>query len=101
MRAAKAIEEELEKIAEGKLDPEKWLDDVFEIQRVQSLVGSKWETRGYYFTVAVGGPSIVVNSLEDKIELYWAPKHYDYHLNSLAREGLRQVEGYLDELWLE
>jgi len=69
---------------------DEFLDDVLEIQRQQSLTQDGWITTGYTFVLAMGGPTIWVETT-GVIKGYWDRDSYEEPLTRIAEEFLKEV----------
>jgi len=96
MKIAEDIEKELE-----ELDPDRineYLDDrILEIRRIQSLVCGAWDTLEYVLLRTWGGPTVRVYS-SGRIEAAWGNDYIEYVLSDRAKEALKQIENYLDDV---
>ena len=95
LKLCKHIEKEIENIS----DVEEYLNNVLGIQRKQELINGKWETTEYILTVAYGGPSVYIYCYDGIVKASWGLDRYTYPLSDKAKEKLRELGEYLDELF--
>ncbi len=94
LKIAKAHEEDIENIE----NIEEFLDSVLEIKRTQSLVNGKWETTEYELLLTFGGPNVWLKT-SGYLEISWASPTMTYPLSEKAKQKLKEIENYLDEIF--
>jgi hypothetical protein len=97
-RIAESTEKELEELELDKIG--EWLDRVLEIRRVQSLIDGKWETLYYEFITATGQPNAILDT-DGHLIVTWYNDYLEVILSYDAREKLKEIEKYLDEIFFE
>jgi|GEM_PF-4080850 len=94
-----ALLEDLENLEKNKI-PE-FVEDILEIQRLQTLTDKGWQTISYILLVAYGGPTIYINGVDKVIEGYWGGEKVTIPFSEKARKNWQEVEDYLDEIFEE
>jgi len=98
-RQCEAWIEDLEKIAEGKITPEEFIENnALEIKRIQSFNGGEWETVDYIIVVTVGGPYVEINGYERAVIGYWTPEEVKERFTLKAKDGYEMIFEYLNEI---
>lgn len=92
----------LEKFYEDEIDEDpiwEFLENVLDVSRTQAFVNGRWKTTRYTFCVAWGGPAIYV-STDGVVEGYWGAESITVPVTDPdAKEFLRELEEYLDEVY--
>lgn len=73
-------------------------EECLDIYREQHLDCNGWTTGDYTFVLQTGGPHVEVND-KGYLTVSWSDAKYDGFVSRMARECLRKVAAYLDEVW--
>jgi hypothetical protein len=76
--------------------PEKYIDDVLEVRRVQSLIKGSWTTLKYVLVVVTGGPHIEIDS--KGIHGYWGVEEAHLGHTDWSKSKYNEIGDLLDEL---
>jgi hypothetical protein len=87
------LRDDLEKMQNA----EEYLEDVLDIQRIQSLSSGKWETITYEFQLTAGGPSIWLD--EEGFKGYWGSEKVEIEHTEKSKKAFNELCEFLDEIY--